>query len=101
MIMVTVDKTKCDGDGTCVNVCPQAVFKLENGKAEPVNMSECINCLTCWIYCPDSSVITKDGKFVEFDYDEFLGEMEVADTSTNVNVTDPQMPEENTQEELA
>jgi len=48
-----------------------------------------------------SNAILPNGTYVEFDYDEFLGEMEVADTSTNVNVTDPQMPEENTQEELA
>jgi NAD-dependent dihydropyrimidine dehydrogenase PreA subunit len=56
MIMVTVDKAKCDGDGTCVNVCPQAVFKLEGGKAEPVNMSECINCQTCVENCPQQAI---------------------------------------------
>lgn len=27
----------------------------------------CIQCLFCWIYCPDSSVTTKDGKRAEFD----------------------------------
>ena len=56
MYMVTVDKSKCDGDGTCVNVCPQSVFKLEGGKAEPVNMSECINCLTCVENCPQQAI---------------------------------------------
>ena len=56
MYMVTVDKNKCDGDGTCVNVCPQSVFKLEGGKAEPVNMSECINCLTCVENCPQQAI---------------------------------------------
>lgn len=45
--------------------------------------------------------ILPNGTFVEFDSDEYLGEMEVADTSTNVDVTNPQMPQENTQEELA
>jgi len=60
MIMVTVDKSKCDGDGTCVNVCPQAVFKLENGKAEPVNMSECINCLTCVENCPQQCIVVQE-----------------------------------------
>lgn len=29
---------------------------------------KCINCLFCWIYCPDSSVIVKDEKFDHFDY---------------------------------
>jgi NAD-dependent dihydropyrimidine dehydrogenase PreA subunit len=56
MYMVTVDKNKCDGDGTCVNVCPQSVFKLDGGKAEPVNMSECINCLTCVENCPQQAI---------------------------------------------
>ena len=56
VFMVTVDKNKCDGDGTCVNVCPQSVFKLEGGKAEPVNMSECINCLTCVDNCPQQAI---------------------------------------------
>jgi len=56
MYMVTVDKNKCDGDGTCVNVCPQSVFKLEGGKADPVNMSECINCLTCVENCPQQAI---------------------------------------------
>ena len=31
----------------------------------PIHDSEkCTNCLICWIYCPDSSIIVKDGKFV-------------------------------------
>ncbi|MDP3296148.1 MAG: 4Fe-4S binding protein [Thermodesulfovibrionia bacterium] len=29
----------------------------------------CIQCLFCWIYCPDMSVKVKDGKRGEFDYD--------------------------------
>ena len=56
MIMVTIDTNKCDGDGTCVNMCPQAVFKINGGKAEPENMSECINCLTCVENCPQQAI---------------------------------------------
>jgi len=29
---------------------------------------KCIQCLRCWIYCPDAAVIVKDGKVVGFDY---------------------------------
>lgn len=29
---------------------------------------KCTNCLLCWIYCPDTSINVKDGKFAEFDY---------------------------------
>lgn len=60
MIMVTVDKNKCDGDGNCVNVCPQAVFAMENGKAEPATMSECINCLTCVENCPPQAITVQE-----------------------------------------
>ncbi len=28
----------------------------------------CIHCLFCFIWCPDSAVVTEDGKFKEFDY---------------------------------
>ena len=42
--------------------------------SRPVHDDEkCTNCLICWIYCPDSSVIVKDGKFVAFDYDHCKG----------------------------
>ncbi len=60
MMMVTIDKSKCDGDGTCVNMCPQSVFKVENGKSEPVNMSECINCLTCVENCPQQAITVNE-----------------------------------------
>ncbi len=36
---------------------------------KPVHIPEtCIHCLFCWMYCPDSAVKVKGGKFVEFDY---------------------------------
>jgi NAD-dependent dihydropyrimidine dehydrogenase PreA subunit len=60
MYMVTIDKNKCDGDGNCVNVCPQSVFKLDGGKADPVNMSECINCLTCAENCPQQAITVNE-----------------------------------------
>ena len=34
---------------------------------------KCIHCMRCWVYCPDSSVLAKDGKFKEFDYDHCKG----------------------------
>jgi len=56
MYMVTVDQAKCDGDGACVNVCPQGVFKMASEKSEPENMSECISCLTCVENCPQQAI---------------------------------------------
>jgi hypothetical protein len=48
-----------------------------------------------------SNNILPNGTYVCFDTDEYLGEMEVADTNMNVDVNNPQMPSENTQEEMA
>ena len=60
MYMVTVNTEKCDGDGSCANVCPQAVFEIDGGKAEPVNMSECINCNTCVENCPQEAIVVTE-----------------------------------------
>lgn len=53
---------------------------LEGGNAEKfetgdwstekpiLNKEKCINCFLCWIYCPDSSIIIKNGKVSGIDY---------------------------------
>jgi pyruvate ferredoxin oxidoreductase delta subunit len=33
----------------------------------------CTQCLLCWIVCPDSSVVAKEGKVVAFDYEHCKG----------------------------
>ena len=30
--------------------------------------AKCTNCMICWIYCPDSAIIIKDGKVSGIDY---------------------------------
>lgn len=37
------------------------------------NKDKCIDCLFCWVYCPDSSVVVTEGKFDHFDYDHCKG----------------------------
>jgi len=34
---------------------------------------KCIHCLFCWVYCPDSSILVKDGKMTGFDYEHCKG----------------------------
>lgn len=58
---------------------------LEGGTAEqyktggwrtirPVMDTEkCINCLTCWCYCPDSSIKVENEKIIGFDLDHCKG----------------------------
>lgn len=37
-----------------------------------VDQSKCINCLLCWIFCPDAAIIRKE-KFVDVNYDYCKG----------------------------
>ena len=34
---------------------------------------QCTNCMICWVFCPDSSVLARDGKVVGIDYDHCKG----------------------------
>jgi len=47
-------------------------FKTGDWRSEkPVwDESKCTNCLICWVFCPDSAIIFKDGKMsgMNFDY---------------------------------
>jgi pyruvate ferredoxin oxidoreductase delta subunit len=33
----------------------------------------CTQCLFCWVFCPDSSVLVKDEKVYDFDYEHCKG----------------------------
>lgn len=37
------------------------------------NPEKCINCFICWINCPDSAIIVKDGKVIGIDYEHCKG----------------------------
>ena len=34
---------------------------------------KCINCMRCWIMCPDSAIMVEEGKVVGIDYDHCKG----------------------------
>jgi pyruvate ferredoxin oxidoreductase delta subunit len=34
---------------------------------------KCIHCLRCWIFCPDSAILVKDGKVIGIDYEHCKG----------------------------
>jgi len=44
-----VDKTKCNGCGTCKDICPVDAIKIENEKA--VISDECVECGACVNQC--------------------------------------------------
>lgn len=34
---------------------------------------KCVHCMRCWVFCPDSSILTQDGKMTSIDYDYCKG----------------------------
>ncbi len=64
---------------------PEGGLILEGGNATKYNTGswrpvcpvrdeeKCVNCLTCWVFCPDSSVIVKDIKIVGMDLEHCKG----------------------------
>jgi 2-oxoacid:acceptor oxidoreductase delta subunit (pyruvate/2-ketoisovalerate family) len=43
------------------------------GVKPSVDLSRCVNCLLCWLHCPDSAVLIEDATFVGFDFDYCKG----------------------------
>lgn len=43
------------------------------GLRPEVELSACVNCLLCWLYCPDSAVLVEGTVFAGFDYDHCKG----------------------------
>jgi pyruvate ferredoxin oxidoreductase delta subunit len=56
---------------------PRAVLDNKTGawrSQRPVwNNEKCINCYTCWIYCPDAAIRIVDGKVAGINYDYCKG----------------------------
>jgi len=46
----------CIGCGTCVEVCPTDVFRLEGGRAVIKYPEDCQICHLCRLYCPVDAI---------------------------------------------
>jgi len=55
-VAIKVDYDKCSGKGECAESCPSSVYELQDGKAVPVNINECIECCTCVTVCPEGAI---------------------------------------------
>jgi len=43
------------------------------GLKPEVDLSSCVNCLLCWLYCPDSAIVLDGTTFSGIDYDYCKG----------------------------
>lgn len=61
VVTLNLDKGNCIGCGLCLEVCPQAVLTLDNGKVRIENRDACIECGACVRNCPVQAVAVKTG----------------------------------------
>jgi len=56
MYLVVVDLSKCEGCEECVNICPNGVFRMVEGKSDPYQCGECVFCESCLGVCPTGAI---------------------------------------------
>jgi len=52
---------KCTGCGRCIEVCPHAVFKIENKKVLIADKDRCMECGACKKNCSYGAISVKAG----------------------------------------
>jgi NAD-dependent dihydropyrimidine dehydrogenase PreA subunit len=55
------DQSLCNGCGMCVNVCPHAVFEMDDRKALLVNPLACMECGACQLNCVTAAIQVDSG----------------------------------------
>ena len=61
VVTLKVDHQRCIGCGMCIDVCPHAVFQLENKKASIVDRDACMECGACAKNCPVMAISVQSG----------------------------------------
>ncbi len=57
MAVIIVYRDICEGCGKCVDVCPAAVFEIDDeGKADPTDPDSCMLCCSCVEECPTEAI---------------------------------------------
>jgi NAD-dependent dihydropyrimidine dehydrogenase PreA subunit len=62
VVTLELDVEKCVGCGMCLEVCPHAVFELENKKARIINRDACMECGACAQNCPVEALSVEVGE---------------------------------------
>ena len=57
---VSVDVDKCVGCEKCEEICPVEVYRMKDGKADPVNADECLGCESCVEVCEGHAITVEE-----------------------------------------
>lgn len=58
---LVLDEAACIGCGACVDVCPHAVFIIEERKARIASRATCMECGACTRNCPVTAITVSSG----------------------------------------
>ena len=58
---LVLDQEKCIGCSLCTQVCPRAVFEMEQNKAFVVDLDACMECGACVNNCPSHAISVSPG----------------------------------------
>jgi NAD-dependent dihydropyrimidine dehydrogenase PreA subunit len=61
VVSLKLDEAKCTGCGTCLEVCPHEVFKMNTRHVEIVDRDACMECGACSRNCPFGAISVKSG----------------------------------------
>ncbi len=61
VVTLELDPTRCNGCGTCLDVCPHAVFAVDDGAARIVERDACMECGACAHNCPTDALTVQAG----------------------------------------
>jgi NAD-dependent dihydropyrimidine dehydrogenase PreA subunit len=61
VVTLKLDVDKCTGCGMCIEVCPHAVFSIEQRKAAISDFNACMECGACARNCPAGALFVKAG----------------------------------------
>lgn len=61
VVMLEMDAEKCNGCGMCTEVCPHAVFVVEERKSRIADRDACMECGGCARNCPAGAIAVKAG----------------------------------------
>ncbi len=58
---LVLDPEKCIGCSLCTEVCPHAVFEMNQKKAQIVDFNACMECGACVNNCPSQAIAVSPG----------------------------------------
>jgi NAD-dependent dihydropyrimidine dehydrogenase PreA subunit len=65
--IITIDETKCNGCGLCVQACHEGAIALVDGKARLISESYCDGLGACLPHCPTDAIAIEEREAEAFD----------------------------------